>query len=122
MSGMDVLRERIARALWKHAGVRYFEGQLFCTCGLRLWHPETGFYSDRVKKQIGQPLGEAAQSQHHADAVIAELGPVAVYGAQQDEDIVWGWEPDVATVRREWPGLPVVRSYVTPWERIEEGK
>ena len=91
MSGMDVLRERIARALWEH---RY---------------PGV--------EQAG-PLADLALMD--ADAVIAALGLAAVYGAQQDEGIVWGWEPDVATVRREWPGLPVVRSYVTPWERIED--
>ena len=95
MSGQDELRERIARALWEHAGVRYVKGQLFCTCGLLLWHPETGFYSDRVKKQIDQPLSEAAQSQHHADAVIAALG-----------------------LRQEWDGEGAF--WRTPWERIEE--
>ena len=93
MSGMDVLRERIARALWESDREGAWEN------AGDMWH---GRYRER------------------ADAVIAALGPVAVYGAQQDEDIVWGWEPDVATVRREWPGLPVVRSYVTPWERIED--
>ena len=73
--------------------------------------------SDAIRPLLAD---EVYQSARIADAVIAALGLVAVYGAQQDEDIVWGWEPDVATVRREWPGLPVVRSYVTPWERIEE--
>jgi len=99
MSGMDVLRERIARALWEA------DGQL----------PEW----DAVP-----PGGQFRRAYYlsQADAVIAALGPVAVYGAQQDEDIVWGWEPDVATVRREWPGLPVVRRYITPWERIEEDR
>ena len=96
-SPRDVLRERIARALWTK------DGQL------PRW--------DEVPPREGYRLHYYRDT---ADAVIAALGPVAVYGAQQDEDIVWGWEPDVATVRREWPGLPVVRSYVTPWERIED--
>ena len=95
-SPRDVLRERIAQALWEESG------------GLPEW--------DAVPTDRRVHSG----SYEMADAAIAALGPVAVYGAQQDEDIVWGWEPDVATVRREWPGLPVVRSYVTPWERIEE--
>ena len=98
---LDVLRKRIARALWDVEIDR---------CGV------TGKRRD-IAREVAPP-----EFYDDADAVIAALGPVAVYGAQQDEDIVWGWEPDVATVRREWPGLPVVRSYVTPWERIEEGK
>ena len=101
MSGQDILRERIARALWDSERER---GIVVAT-----W--------DEVRE-----VPAASAFLNDADAVIAALGPVAVYGARQDEDIVWGWEPDVATVRREWPGLPVVRSYVTPWERIEEGK
>ncbi|NCD18246.1 MAG: hypothetical protein EOL91_13270 [Actinobacteria bacterium] len=100
MSGMDVLRERIARALWDREAERQTRFQR------RPWDEAEEWCRDAMRG--------------YADAVIAALGPVAVYGAQQDEDIVWGWEPDVATVRREWPGLPVVRSYVTPWERIED--
>ena len=98
-SPRDVLRERIARAL----------------------DPVTWEWWDRDRKNrtIGI-IHRREVSLMNADAVIAALGPVSVYGARQDEDIVWGWEPDVATVRREWPGLPVVRSYVTPWERIED--
>ena len=95
MSGQDVLRRQIADAVRAHRPGASIDAYT-CDCGV----PWT--------------------SVHVADAAIAALGLVAVYGARQDEDIVWGWEPDVATVRREWPGLPIVRSYVTPWERIEE--
>lgn len=58
---------------------------------------------------------EVYQSARIADAVIAALGLEERYGAKDDDD-VHGWELDVDTVRREWPGLPVVRCYVTPWE------
>ena len=89
MSGMDVLRERIAWALWEH---RY---------------PGV--------EQAG-PLADLALTD--ADAVIAELGFTERYGAAQFGEH-YGYEPDVETVRREWPGGAVVRCYVTPWERIE---
>ena len=97
-SPRDVLRERIARALWKHR----YPGM----------------------EQAG-PLADLALTD--ADAVIAALGlgpAVERYGAQESDGTVYGWEPDVETVRREWRGMPVMRCrfYVTPWERIEEGK
>ena len=68
---------------------------------------------------------EVYQSARIADAVIAELGlgpAVERFGAQESDGTVYGWEPDVETVRREWPGMPVMRCryYLTPWERIEE--
>ena len=70
---------------------------------------------------------EVYQSARIADAVIAELGlgpAVERFGAQESDGTVYGWEPDVETVRREWPGMPVMRCryYLTPWERIEEDR
>ena len=87
---MDVLRKRIARALWenRYPGV----------------------------EQAG-PLADLALTD--ADAVTAELGFTERYGAAQFGGH-YGYEPDVETVRREWPGGAVVRCYVTPWERIED--
>ena len=98
MSGMDVLRERIARALWESDREGAWE-----KAGDR-WHD---IYRER------------------ADAVVAALGlgpAVERYGAQESDGTVYGWEPDVETVRREWRGMPVMRCrfYVTPWERIED--
>ena len=76
MSGMDVLRERIARALWdnRYPGV----------------------------EQAG-PLADLALTD--ADAVIAALGLV--------ERRVSELDPGDCTPHR---------MFVTPWERIEEGK
>ena len=96
MSGMDVLRERIARALHGNALELDPENCTFC------------------RESIAQ-----------ADAVIADLGlgpAVERFGAQESDGTVYGWEPDMETVRRERPGMPVVRCryYLTPWERIEE--
>ena len=80
----DVLRERIARALWRH---RY---------------PGV--------EQAG-PLADLALTD--ADAVIAALG--------MEEDTerrrVAKW-----TDGRRWDDAYEARRYVTPWERIEEGK
>ena len=92
----DVLRERIAWALWEN---RYAPP----SAHMPSWKM---YLTD-------------------ADAVIADLklGPaVERYGAQESDGTVYGWEPDAETVRREWPGMPVMRCrfYVTPWERIEE--
>ena len=105
MSGMDVLRERIARALWdrSHLG------------------------SEPIWAWEYAPPPSRESLLDYADAVIAALGlgpAVERYGAQEFDGTVYGWEPDVETVRREWRGMPVVRCrfYVTPWERIEEGK
>ena len=102
----DVLRERIARALWDVEIDR---------CGV------TGKRRD-IAREVAPP-----EFYDDADAVIAALGlgpAVERYGAQEFDGTVYGWEPDVETVRREWPGMPVMRCrfYVTPWERIEEGK
>ena len=105
MSGMDVLRERIARALWEereHYTVAEFTVP---------WDGALSYMRERYRAK--------------ADAVIAALGlgpAVERYGAQESDGTVYGWEPDVETVRREWRGMPVMRCrfYVTPWERIEE--
>ena len=98
----DVLRERIADTVRAHRPGASIDAYR-CECGAR-W-----------------------TSAHVADAVIAALGlgpAVERYGAQESDGTVYGWEPDVETVRREWRGMPVMRCYfyVTPWERIEEGK
>ena len=99
MSGQDILRERTADAVRAHRPGASIDAYT-CDCGV----PWT--------------------SVHVADAVIAALGlgpAVERYGAQESDGTVYGWEPDVETVRREWRGMPVVRCrfYVTPWERIE---
>ena len=78
--------------------------------------------SDAIRPLLAD---EVYQSARIADAVIAALGlgpAVERYGAQEFDGTVYGWEPDVETVRREWRGMPVMRCrfYITPWERIEE--
>lgn len=95
---MSVLRERIARAIHDNDHVRGL-------CDL-------GWGESHVNREAYRA---------NADAVIAALGMEERYGAKDDDD-VHGWELDVDTVRREWPGLPVARRYITPWERIEEGE
>ena len=100
----DALRERIARALWDSERER---GIVVAT-----W--------DEVRE-----IPAASAFLNDADAVIAALGlgpAVERYGAQESDGTVYGWEPDVETVRREWRGMPVMRCrfYVTPWERIED--
>ena len=101
MSGQDELRERIARALLK-------------------------FPLNDCHCPASSPCGWCAMaSEEMSDAVIAALGlgpAVERFGAQESDGTVYGWEPDMETVRREWPGMPVMRCryYLTPWERIEE--
>lgn len=110
MSGMDVLRERIARALWEHRYPSYGrrEGSL--------WNL---YLTD-------------------ADAVIAALGLVEVATIAWDGEPSMSGEPhrmslggdhglekikrtivQVGSMKHK-PGARIETRYVTPWERIEE--
>ena len=88
VSGMDVLRERIADTVRAHRPGASIDAYR-CECGAR-W-----------------------TSAHVADAVIAAIG--------MEEDTerrrVAKW-----TDGRRWDDAYEARRYVTPWERIEEGK
>ena len=94
VSGQDVLRKRIGQTIFDHMPGASCDAYM-CRCGA-VWTRD-----------------------HAADAVIAALGFTERYGAAQFGEH-YGYEPDVETVRREWPGGAVVRCYVTPWERIED--
>ena len=116
MSGIDVLRERIARALWDKAQHKQPEGRL-----ARSWDEA--------------PIPSREELIAYADAVIAVLGLVETEWARafergdgslfvDTEDDSYASYSDAAertTLYDEHsPYDFVVSRYVTPWERIEE--
>ena len=119
MSGMDVLRERIARALWDETQHKQPEGRL-----ARSWDEA--------------PIPSREELIAYADAVIAALG------LREVATIAWDGEPsmsgkphrmslgvdhDLEKLKRAIvevgpvkykPGARIETRYVTPWERIED--
>ena len=71
-TGQDQI-DWLADLVSRHVGVQPFEGQLFCPCGFRLYHPTTGFGAGPVKQRPGQSIGEAAHADHLARVIAKAL-------------------------------------------------
>ena len=79
---------RLGDLISAHLTIEFFEGQLLCACGFRLYHPKTGAGAGTIKQRGGQSIREAVHADHLA-RVIAKANGKSRHEA-----------PDVAKLRR----------------------